>query len=414
MAAKQSGSIGLESRLWAFRAIQNWRANPNQFVSDFLNQNAAQINERDMALARELAAGVVRFCGLFETLSKPMLKREQPDQALLDVLSVLAYQIFNLEGIPDHAIGNTGVELCQRIKRPAWKSVVNALCRKLIGMRDESVMDAPRIAASHIPKKAHKRLSLTKDFIKDLKRDFPQDWSEIAQQLNTVAPVSTRMKPGVQHAIDDRYVLRQEGAWMWWHRVQDAVEQIIDAGLGSIQDQSQAHVETLAAVQPGELVLDLCAAPGGKTQALRELGATVISADIARARLDKTRTLNPGRCLVQDGKQPACQPVFDCVLVDVPCSNSGVFARRPEARWRYQDSEVAQLQVLQADLLMAASQMVKPGGRLIYSTCSINKQENHDRCAALPGWDIKSETLSLPNQWHAGAYAARLEAKKRE
>lgn len=412
MAAKQSGSIGLDSRLWAYRAIQAWRTQANQFVGDFLNQNAQHISDRDMALARELASGVVRYCGLFESLSKPLLKREQPDQELLDVLSLIAYQIFNLEGIPDHAIGNTGVALCQRIKRPAWKSVVNALCRTFITMRDESIDNAPRIVADHLPKKPHKRYSYTKDFIKDLKRDYPQQWNQIAAQLNILPPVATRFKPGITCDIDDHLIAKRDGDWIWWHRVQDAVEQIVNKQLGSIQDFSQSHVETLAALQAGELVLDLCAAPGGKTQALMEVGAEVISADIVHARLQKFSAKNPGRCLVQDGIFPALKPAFDCVLVDVPCSNSGVFARRVEARWRYHAAELKELQAIQQQLLAAAAQLVKPGGRLIYSTCSINHAENHEICAALPQWFIKQEQLSLPQQWHAGAYVARLERRE--
>ena len=407
MAAKQSRSIGLESRLWAFRAIQSWRAS-DFYVADFLQRHEREFHERDKSLVRELALGVVRYCGLFESLVKPLLRREQPDQELLDVLSIAAYQIFVLEGIPDHAVGSSSVELTKAIKRPAWSSLVNALVRKLIAMRVEDLEVAPFIGESFMPKKAHKRFSFTKDFIKDLKRDYPNDWQRIASQLNRVPPLCTRTLEGRHFEVDPHQVLQQDGAWTWWHRVQDAVQGPVKEGAAIIQDKSQSHVLSLAQVNQTDLVLDYCAAPGGKSRFCLDAGARVISADISVDRLKPLAAFNLGHRLVQDGRSPACAALFDCVLVDAPCSNSGVFARRPEARWRYLRDNVDELQQLQQRLLEQASLLVKPGGRLIYSTCSINSEENRSICQVLDGWHIEEDIQVLPDEWQAGAYAARL------
>jgi 16S rRNA (cytosine967-C5)-methyltransferase len=112
--------------------------------------------------------------------------------------------------------------------------------------------------------------------------------------------------------------------------------------------------------------------------------------------------------MVQDARRPALPPVFDVVVVDAPCSNSGVFARRPEARMRYHQPYLAQLARLQGELLLAASQLVAADGKLVYATCSISPRENQDISQRLDGWRLLAEERSWPDQWQGGAYACVL------
>jgi 16S rRNA (cytosine967-C5)-methyltransferase len=113
--------------------------------------------------------------------------------------------------------------------------------------------------------------------------------------------------------------------------------------------------------------------------------------------------------LLQDGMRPAlANGCCDLVLVDAPCSNSGVLGRRPEARWRYQAKTLAQLAVLQRRLLQTASTLVRSDGRLIYSTCSVTPAENQGIAHNLDGWRILKEQRTWPDKWQGGGYVAVL------
>ena len=113
--------------------------------------------------------------------------------------------------------------------------------------------------------------------------------------------------------------------------------------------------------------------------------------------------------VLQDGLRPAlADESFDVVLVDAPCSNSGVLGRRPEARWRYLPKTLTQLATLQRRLLLAASSLVRLDGRLIYSTCSVTPSENQGIAHCLDGWRILKEQRTWPDKWQAGGYVAVL------
>jgi 16S rRNA (cytosine967-C5)-methyltransferase len=157
--------------------------------------------------------------------------------------------------------------------------------------------------------------------------------------------------------------------------------------------------------------VDLCAAPGGKALAFAEHGCRVIACEINPRRLPRLRHNLTGRAamLLQDGARPALAAVAaDIVLVDAPCSNSGVFGRRPEARLRYRAKDLAQLQRLQQRLLASAATLVAVDGRLVYSTCSITPAENQGIAHRLPGWRVLRERRTWPDAWQGGGYVAVL------
>ena len=158
-----------------------------------------------------------------------------------------------------------------------------------------------------------------------------------------------------------------------------------ESGLWSVQDSSAMHAAVMLAPQADEHILDLCAAPGGKTSHLAELSqcqAEITACDVSQAKLDRIRQ-NVDRLglsniqLKQIHKDSSNVPdgPFDAVLVDVPCSNTGVLSRRPEARWRFREADLPELTQLQSRLLMTAFDRLKPGGRLVYSTCSIELKD---------------------------------------
>lgn len=201
-------------------------------------------------------------------------------------------------------------------------------------------------------------------------------------------------------------------------------------GLAYVQDLTAHAAVRAVEARPGEQVLDLCAAPGGKSialaLALRDRGRVVacdaapprlarVDANVARLRLTCVRT----RAIAADAPELVAEgPRYDAVLVDAPCTNTGVIARRPEARLGLTPRKLASLVALQQRLLRQAARLVRPGGRLVYSTCSIEPAENEEVVAAFladhPGWRLDAEETTLPAwgprwaDWRDGGYYARL------
>jgi 16S rRNA (cytosine967-C5)-methyltransferase len=231
-----------------------------------------------------------------------------------------------------------------------------------------------------------------------------------AEYLNRLAAVSIAAEPG-DHP---QAVKLLEGA-----SVRDLPG--FAAGDFAVQDHSSMLVASALAPQPRWQVLDLCAAPGGKTTHLAELmhhSGRIVACDIIPKRLDSVtdlcrrmgvRIVEP-RVLV-DGTDAPPGP-FDAALVDVPCSNTGVLGRRPEVRWRLQPHEFEHLIRLQTALLKTALDRVKPGGVVVYSTCSIEPEENggvvRAVLAEVKGARLDREHTSIPGRPSDGGYWARV------
>ena len=192
----------------------------------------------------------------------------------------------------------------------------------------------------------------------------------------------------------------------------------------TVQGEAALHAAELCGAAEGERWLDLCAAPGGKTAVLAGAGAEVVACDVEEAKLERlqetvgrlglagrveTRLLEPDA--------PGPGGTFDGVLVDAPCSNTGVLARRPEARWRFGPGSRRSLEALQAELLERAARHVRPGGRLVHSTCSLEPFENEQRVRSFleahGDFTLQAERLTLPRPTDPrgpvdGGYAALL------
>jgi 16S rRNA (cytosine967-C5)-methyltransferase len=194
-----------------------------------------------------------------------------------------------------------------------------------------------------------------------------------------------------------------------------------DEGDFCVQDHSSMLVASALAPQPGMHVLDLCSAPGGKTTHLMELmdnRGRVTACDIDARRLETVTAqcqrlgLNGVETLVVKEKGDPPPGPFDAALVDVPCSNTGVIGRRPEVRWRLKPNEFEHLVRLQTRLLIQAIERVKPGGAVVYSTCSIEPDENErvvkGVCKAMKGLTLEAEHHTIPGQPADGGYWARL------
>lgn len=200
-----------------------------------------------------------------------------------------------------------------------------------------------------------------------------------------------------------------------------------DQGRFAVQDESSMKVASALNPRPGMTVLDLCAAPGGKTTHLAELmrdRGKVVACDLDERRLKALTALcqRLGVTCVETvplgpDEEPPPGP-FDAALVDVPCSNTGVLGRRPEARWRLKPDDLSRLVQLQTKLLLTAADRVRPGGAVVYATCSIESEENRGVVKAalkgLPEFTLEAEEESVPGHPGDGGYWARLRRKEGE
>ena len=219
----------------------------------------------------------------------------------------------------------------------------------------------------------------------------------LARANNDPAPVAFRVVRNRAEEIEVCDQLRRDGATLAPSRIATGAWRIISGGAllaelaaeGKvyIQDEASQFVAAALEAQPGDLVLDLCAAPGSKTSQIADAArdaAIIVAGDIHQHRLRSVvqtaqlQFLNSINCVALDGTQqlPFKREAFDRVLVDAPCSGTGTLRRNPEIRWRISPEDIEDLSRRQHQLILQASEFVNPGGRLIYSTCSIESDEN--------------------------------------
>ena len=404
------------SRHVAWSILKDAEAGHITAVSDAVDKHQS-LSFRDRAFVRELCLGVMRYGRLYDAIAKPYLQAGRVSPDLARGLRLGAHQLFALDRVPVHAAIGETVQVVKRASGQRFTGVVNAVLRKMATLRlheRNAIGPLGRLDQSAHPEQVAVRYSLPDQLYADLARVNPHKKDPASWlYINELPHLCTRSRPGYTlnaADYDTNAIIRQDGPWTWWADHQAALHGPVTSGSAVVQDYSQGKVAALVHVQRGQRVLDLCAAPGGKSLALSDSGAAVIAADNQVQRLQKMTRAGWTHIprVVQDGCKPALDAVFDHVVVDVPCSNSGVLARRPEARWRYRKKELRHLHRLQRDLLTSAAQLVRPGGRLIYSTCSLSWHENQDQVAALDGWTCEEDHVVWPNEWQAGGYAARL------
>jgi 16S rRNA (cytosine967-C5)-methyltransferase len=430
------------------------------FIQDVLDRHLGQdaargLSPADRRLATHLAYGVLRRRGTLQALLTPLVNRapEQVEPWLWDALMLGAYQLALLTQIPAHAALNETVELAARFGRPRAKGFLNGVLRACAGLVTAERADGPAADALPLEGGAFRRLAravlpdpathpveyLARGFGLPLwlaRRWFDRLGRDEAYRLGFwfagPAPLTLRVNPlrttrqQVLEALGRAGLTAEPGDHPQAVRLREhaAVRELPGYAEGSfcVQDESAMHVSSAVNPQPGWTVLDLCAAPGGKTTHLAELmqdNGRIVACDIeqrlqtvkelaARLRLSciETVTIDPDR--------PHDVPAgpFDAALVDVPCSNTGVLGRRPEVRWRLTPDDIRHLVTLQERLLRLALSRVQPGGVVVYSTCSIEPEENEQLVQRVlqqtPGAVLEVEQEAIPGLPADGGYWARL------
>lgn len=328
--------------------------------------------------------------------------RQWPKGELENLLLIGAAQILFMPSVPDFAAVGETVKAAKHSSNPSVPRVVNGVLRNLIRRRAEveaHVAAAPLAVRESFPDALVAR------------------WTKAFGADNTASLCAWYNRPAETFlAFPDGSFRRLERG----RRVQD--EPGYASGGFIVQDPGTRLAVGLVGANPSERILDACAAPGGKTIQLAWRGARVTACEVnpkRRARLTENlvRTCLEDKVAVIGGFAEADAP-FDKVLVDAPCSNTGVMRRRADARWNWSERKLSELVELQAGILARAAALCRPGGLVVYSTCSIEREENEEQVARFlashPGAKLERTELSLPfASGTDGAFAAaiRLGAK---
>ena len=321
-----------------------------------------------------------------------------PKGELEALLYVGAAQILYMDGVPDFAAVNETVSAAKASSNPSMSRVVNGTLRNLIRRREEFEQ---MIAAAPL----EERESFPTELVRRWTARFGEaDAERLCKLFNEPAETFLARKDGT-------FTRLERGA-----KVSDVKGYA--EGEFIVQDPGTALAVELVDAKPGDTVLDACAAPGGKAIQLAWRGASVTACEVnpaRRRRLEENiARVKLGIQIVGASPSPgAGSPSFSQVLVDAPCSNTGVLRRRPDARWNWSAQKLASLVALQAEILDRAAEILAPGGRLVYSTCSIEPEENSGQVEAFlarhPGFRLDEKRESVPFETgHDGAFAAAM------
>ncbi len=406
-------------------------------------RRAGTLDARDRRWTQELVWGMLRRRGWIDAVLASRVKGglAKIDDDLTDLLRLGVQQLINMGSVPAYAAIAQTVELAKRRHGIGASKLVNAILRRVDRERDALEPAQPADPVDALAQRhSHPRWIVAR---------WVERWGlasteQLLVSNNMEASINVRpygvsieeLVAGLDVAEVESYSVPTYSTGQTSVRLQPGVMlsdlDVFNEGKMFVQDPGATLVTEYAAVPQGSMVADLCAAPGGKALELARSARMVVAGDrnfsrvekmlVGLGRVDATNLLS----MVADARFPAILPV-DVVLVDVPCTGTGTLRRHPDARWRLRISDFAVLGALQKSILRAAAEVVAPGGLLVYSTCSLEPEENDEQVdsflaenkeftlEAPPGDAVSHEVLDngrlrvLP-QIHGtdGAFAARL------
>lgn len=377
----------------AAELLVRWLEN-HERVDALLDSLPRSFGRAERGRCQHLLFGAVRHLGRIEAIVTPLLARP-PRTMVKAVLIIAGYELIEGGGDGHTArVVHHAVEQTKSLASQPEAKLVNAVVRKI----------AAALEAQKEPEALAGAVELANYFSHPewlVRRWLAQFGAAGARSLlewnQKPAPVYARWRDGARGPEGEDAALFVATAWPGFYEVKSGswarVETLVNDGTLFLQDPATRHAVELLAPKAGETVLDACAAPGGKSLAISDaMGATgrVVSLDLPSPRIERLKQ-NLSRAkgdvaLVQGDVLQAerlgifeehnLPKAYDAVLLDVPCSNTGVMRHRVDVKWRLQVSDFAKHARQQGDLLSAAARLVAPGGRLVYSTCSLDAEEN--------------------------------------
>jgi 16S rRNA (cytosine967-C5)-methyltransferase len=383
----------------------------------------AQTAPQDRGLLQELCYGACRWQPQLQAVLNRLLQRPLPsDQRPVPALLLIGlYQLWHLR-IPDHAAVAETVAAVRVLRKPRLAGLVNAVLRNALRRREELTAV---IATDPEAQTAHPRWLLDR-----LQQDWPDDWPVIIAANNARPSFTLR----VNRLQLDRKDYRQRLAALGKPSKPSALSEtaltladLVDPatlpgfaeGWVSVQDAAAQLAAPLLEVQPGMRVLDACAAPGGKTghllESVPDIDLTALDQDadrLARVRDNLQRLRLKARLIVGDARRPSDWwdgVLYDRILLDAPCSGTGVIRRHPDIKLLRRAGDLTALTEQQRVLLESLWPLLKPGGRLVYATCSVLQQENAAVIAHFLATHADAAELPIAAAWgRALAYGRQL------
>lgn len=357
---------------------------------DALDRALAGLDSREAGLATEIVYGVLRRRAQLQALIARVSSRrpEQMDSHVRIAIEMGAYQMRFLSRVPDHAAVSESVDLVKHAKKNQASALVNAVLRRLPPLPEKWGDEALEFSlppwlwrrwVSRFGLEAARKLG-------EASLRAPEPFIRV--QAGTEPP------PGCQ-ATEVAGCFR--------------VTEVVPEGARR-QDIGAQTVVPLLDLQPNQHFLDVCAAPGNKTaQALETQGLKAVACDFSQARLAAFHAIGADLVRLDASCKLPFGAVFDRILVDAPCSGTGTLGRNPEIRWRLAANDIGKHAERQRKILRNALECLKPGGRLVYATCSLEREENEDIVRAVAADRVKAERMRVPGR-HAGDgfYAAVL------
>jgi 16S rRNA (cytosine967-C5)-methyltransferase len=373
-------------------------------------KSAADVLEgRDRALAMELVNGVLRWYWKLDYLLNQFLKKplRNKEQDLKLLLLMALYELVELS-TPDYAVVNEAVSASKALGKQWAKAMINGVLRNFI--RDQQAV-LEKMASNQEAYYSHPYW-----LIALLKKDWPEHWQTILQANNQRPPLWLRVNATQNKTEAYKVLLEEQGLASSLHpfapqalKLEHGVDVTslpgFEQGQVSVQDAGAQLAARLLDVHKGQRVLDLCAAPGGKTCHVLELEPDIESmtaVELEESRMIRVREnldrLNlKAELIVADATDSAWwdSKLFDRIMVDAPCSSTGVIRRHPDIKTLRREEDINSLARVQQKILQRAWQMLAPGGKLLYVTCSVLRQENEAQIAKLLATHKDANELNL-------------------
>ncbi|MFH1038385.1 MAG: 16S rRNA (cytosine(967)-C(5))-methyltransferase RsmB [PVC group bacterium] len=420
--------------------LRRWEKG-RSFIADLLEKSRAEtaFSGRDRSLITATVNGVIRRKKTLDWLIDHFSSGKPPAGSSIarQILRLSIFHLIYLDALPPHAVLHQAGELSRRLLSSREGSYINGLLRNILRERDALPLPSREkrgeylsVVHSHPRWLVDRWLELT-----------PFDEVEELCRINNLAPpifARCNLLRATPEGLEKEF--RKEGIECSPHDTVPGVWRIkpgrdlseipaFRAGHFVIQDTSALRPVDLLAPRPGEKIADLCAAPGGKTSYIAQKMANsgcILAADASPERIKKLAAaierLGIGNTVVRklnllEEERPGEDGGWDGILLDVPCSNTGVLRRRVDARWRIKPDDICRLAGQGGRLLRAAAGLVRPGGRIIYSTCSLEPEENGEIVAAFlrdnADFSLEKEDSACPEEYGGdGFYAALLRRKE--
>lgn len=402
----------MNSRLIAARVLNRVFQNGQSLtvaLDNVLSGNESEsMEQKDKAFVQALCYGVCRHSYRLDFILNELLEKPLKDQEVKALAMVGLYQLEFMRVKPHAAVSET-VQAAR--KKPWAKALLNALLRNYLRKQDDLIQKANGIPSSAV--------SHPDWLIQRIKNDWPDQAADIFLENNLQAPLVLRVnlsrisRENYLQQLHDHGVIGVIGASVDFCPSAIVLDKPVQVeslpgfrdGLVSVQDAAAQLAATLLDVQPGQRVLDVCAAPGGKTAHILETQPQLkelVAIDIDEVRMQRVREnflrlKLSASLLVGDASKPQNWwdgQLFDRILLDAPCSALGVIRRHPDIKILRRAEDIEQLRVLQKNILQAVWPLLAPDGILLYATCSVLKQENEQQVHAF--FDCHDDAVVLP------------------